>query len=107
MRVFFEDFDLLLTPTLPSTAIDVGKNMQDFLSDRTIVSWVFYTYAFNLTGQPAASVPAGFSQAGLPVGMQIVGAFNDERAVLSLSGQIEAALEGFTSRPGGALPLSN
>ena len=89
MRAFFEEYDALISPTLPSTAFEVGKNMPDFLSDRTIVSWVFYTYAFNLTGQPAASVPAGFAANGLPVGMQIVGGINDEETVFALSGEIE------------------
>lgn len=61
------------------------------LADRTIVSWVFYTYPFNLTGQPAASLPVGFSARGLPIGMQVVGAINDEATVFELSGQYERA----------------
>ncbi len=89
MRLFFEGYDALISPTLPSTAFDVGQDMPDFLSDRTIVSWVFYTYAFNLTGQPAASVPVGLAANGLPVGMQIVGAINDEATVFALSGEVE------------------
>uniref|UniRef100_UPI00224329FD amidase family protein n=1 Tax=Acinetobacter baumannii TaxID=470 RepID=UPI00224329FD len=43
------------------------------LEDRNLVSWVFYTYPFNLTGQPAASVCAGIAPDGMPVGLQIVG----------------------------------
>ena len=44
------------------TSLDVGKNIPDHLSDRNLVSWVYYTYPFNLTGQPAASVCAGIAR---------------------------------------------
>jgi hypothetical protein len=47
-------------------ALDVGKNVPDHLADRDLVSWVYDTYPFNLTGQPAATVCAGFSH-GMPV----------------------------------------
>ena len=60
MRLFFERHDALLSPTLPVTSIGVGLNVPPELPERSIVSWVFYTYPFNLTGQPAASVCAGF-----------------------------------------------
>jgi aspartyl-tRNA(Asn)/glutamyl-tRNA(Gln) amidotransferase subunit A len=43
------------------------------LTDRNLVSWVYYTYPFNLTGQPAAAVCAGIAEDGMPVGLQIVG----------------------------------
>ena len=52
--------------------------------------YVFYTAPFNVTGQPAVSVPAGFGAAGLPLGVQLVGRANDEATLLSLAGQIEA-----------------
>jgi aspartyl-tRNA(Asn)/glutamyl-tRNA(Gln) amidotransferase subunit A len=73
IRNFFERYDLLISPVLPVTSLDVGKNIPDALSDRNLVSWVFYTYPFNLTGQPAASVCAGIAPDGMPVGLQIVG----------------------------------
>lgn len=95
MRRFFLDYDVLVSPTLPSAAFDVDENMPRFLNDRTIVSWVFYTYAFNLTGQPAASVPIGHTTQGLPVGMQVVGKQNDEATVFSVLGQLERYVSGF------------
>ncbi|MEP3630225.1 MAG: amidase family protein [Hyphomicrobiales bacterium] len=95
MRKFFNRYDVLISPTLPCAAFDVGKDVPDFLSDRTIVSWVFYTYAFNLTGQPAASVPAGLTKDGLPVGMQLVGRINDEATILNLSAEFEEHKGGF------------
>lgn len=73
VRVFFEKYDLLLSPVLPVTSLDVGKNIPDQLPDRNLVSWVYYTYPFNLTGQPAATICAGIANDGMPVGLQIVG----------------------------------
>ena len=58
---------------LPITSLDAGKNIPDQLQDRSLVSWVYYTYPFNLTGQPAATVCAGIAGDGMPVGLQIVG----------------------------------
>ena len=99
MRQFFESFDLLISPTVPVTAFEVGKNVPDALSDRTLVSWVYYTYPFNLTGQPAASLPVGFTGEGLPVGMQVVGRINDEETVFSLCGEYEQHYGCFDRRP--------
>jgi aspartyl-tRNA(Asn)/glutamyl-tRNA(Gln) amidotransferase subunit A len=73
VRAFFETYDLLLSPVLPITSLDTGKNIPDHLQDRNLVSWVYYTYPFNLTGQPAATVCAGIAGDGMPVGLQIVG----------------------------------
>ena len=73
LRPFFERYDMLLSPVLPVTSLDVGKNVPDHLADRNLVSWVYYTYPFNLTGQPAATVCAGIAADGMPVGLQIVG----------------------------------
>jgi aspartyl-tRNA(Asn)/glutamyl-tRNA(Gln) amidotransferase subunit A len=73
LRPFFERYDILLSPVLPVTSLDAGKNVPDHLADRNLVSWVYYTYPFNLTGQPAASVCAGIASDGMPVGLQIVG----------------------------------
>lgn len=73
MRRLFETYDLLISPVTPVTSIDAGINIPPGLEDRNLVSWVFYTYPFNLTGNPAASVCAGVASDGMPVGMQIVG----------------------------------
>lgn len=79
-RQFFEKYDLLLSPTLPVPAFDVNRNLPVELekSDRNVVSWVYYTYPFNLTGQPAASIPAGFTKSKLPVGLQMVARTHQE-----------------------------
>ena len=53
LRIFFEQYDLLVTPTLPCPAFKAGSNVPKNFPDRNIVSWVYYTYPFNLTGQPS------------------------------------------------------
>ena len=93
---FFEKYDLLLTPTLATAAFEAGDmgtlgpakvNGQD----ATASSWVCFTYPFNFTGQPAATVPCGFNSEGLPVGLQIVGKRLDEALVLRASAAFEKA----------------
>jgi aspartyl-tRNA(Asn)/glutamyl-tRNA(Gln) amidotransferase subunit A len=89
MRLLFERYDLLLSPTLPVAALDAGKNVPDHLADRDLVSWVFYTYPFNLTGQPAATVCAGLCD-GMPVGLQLVGRALGEHDVVRAAAAFEA-----------------
>jgi len=71
MNLFHRDFDLLVTPTLAVAAFDVGQEAPD--KDTRWTDWTPFSFPFNLTGQPAASIPCGFTKAGLPVGMHIVG----------------------------------
>lgn len=91
IRLFFEDYDLLLTPTLPVPAFDAERDLPPILPDRSIVDWVYYTYPFNLTGNPAASVPCGFTQDGLPVGLQLVAGGHRETDILRAAAAFEAA----------------
>jgi Asp-tRNA(Asn)/Glu-tRNA(Gln) amidotransferase A subunit family amidase len=91
VRQFFESYDLLLTPTLPVAPFGVGVNVPPQLPERSIVSWVFYTYPFNLTGNPAASIPCGFTDEGLPVGLQMVTATNRETDLLRAAAAFEEA----------------
>jgi amidase/aspartyl-tRNA(Asn)/glutamyl-tRNA(Gln) amidotransferase subunit A len=89
---FFDEHDVLLTPTLsrPAPPIgEIGKDVHGAWNDYR--NWLCWTWPFNVTGQPAASVPAGFSSDGLPIGVQIVGRAADERTVLSVSAQLERA----------------
>ena len=91
MRLFFDTYDLLLTPTLPVPAFDVFEGLPPELPDRNVVSWVYYTYPFNLTGQPAASIPAGFTADGLPVGLHIVSRINREVDIFRAAAAFEEA----------------
>lgn len=89
MRLFFERYDVLLSPVLPVSSLDVGKNVPDHMQDRNLVSWVYYTYPFNLTGQPVATVCAGIAPDGMPVGLQIVGRALDEYNVMRAAAAYE------------------
>jgi len=90
MRLFFERCDLLLSPVLPVVSLDAGRNVPDALADRNVVSWVYYPYPFNLTGQPAATVCAGFAD-GMPVGLQLVGKSLGEYDVVRAAAAFERA----------------
>ena len=82
MSAFHETYDLLLSPTVPIAAFEVGREVPEGWSHRRWPSWTPFTYPFNLTQQPAASVPCGFTSSGLPIGLQIVGARYGDALVL-------------------------
>ena len=89
-----------LTPTLsrPAPPIgEIGKDIHGAWNDYR--NWLCWTWPFNVTGQPAASVPAGFSSDGLPIGVQVVGRAADERTVLTLSAELERARPWIDHRP--------
>lgn len=91
IRSRFESIDLLLCPTAPVPAFDVGVDIPPQLAESNIVSWQYYTYPFNLTGQPAASIPVGFTAAGLPVGLQMVARINHETDIFRAAAALESA----------------
>ncbi len=78
---FHEKYDVLITPSVPIVAFPAGQNAPD-PAETVWASWTPYTYPFNMTRQPALSVPCGVTPAGLPAGIQIVGARNDDDRVL-------------------------
>jgi aspartyl-tRNA(Asn)/glutamyl-tRNA(Gln) amidotransferase subunit A len=82
MKKFHETYDLLLTPTMPIPAFEAGRELPPGSTADRWMSWSPFTYPFNLTQQPAASVPCGFTKAGLPVGLQIVGGMYADATVL-------------------------
>lgn len=87
---FMEHYDLVLTPTLPVTAFPAGDHHPGHINETitSYLSWTAFTYPFNITGQPAATVPCGFVD-GLPVGLQIVGRWRDDVTVLRASAAFE------------------
>jgi len=90
-REFMTDYDLFLTPTLPCVAFSAGDDHPGDVAGRSTsyLSWTPFTYPFNLTGQPAATVPCGFVD-GMPVGLQIVGRPRDDATVLRAAAAFEA-----------------
>lgn len=99
MRQFMETYDYLVTPTLPIPAFDAGvlAPVDDTLGKWT--NWTPFSFPFNLTQQPAASVPCGFTKAGLPVGLHIVGRMFDDASVLKASYAYEQAHDWMKARP--------
>ncbi|SOD86351.1 amidase [Streptomyces sp. Ag109_G2-15] len=85
MGRFHERYDLLVTPTLPVTAFEAGEEVPQGSGLRRWTGWTPFTYPFNLTQQPAATVPVGTDGDGLPVGLQIVAARHRDDLVLRAS----------------------
>ena len=101
MLAFHRRYDLLLSPTMPITALKAGRETTDdgaYGDDWS--GWSPYTYPFNLTQQPAASVPSGLASNGLPMGVQIVGAPRADAMVLRAARVIEQSMP--MPRPPGA-----
>ena len=89
---FFERYDLLVTPALPLPAFEAGHFVPPSGDwGREWIDWAPFSYPFNLTQQPAASIPCGLTQAGLPIGLQIVGAVGRDALVLRASRAFETA----------------
>jgi aspartyl-tRNA(Asn)/glutamyl-tRNA(Gln) amidotransferase subunit A len=91
VRGCFEKYDLLLTPTVacPPFPINMDNPVEIAGKPVTDYAWIPFTYPFNLTGQPAASVPCGFTKRGLPIGLQIVGRRYDDVTVLRAAAAFE------------------
>ena len=100
-RRFFADYDLLLTPTIAVSPFAAGEEGPRTVAGRAVerFGWTPFTYPFNITGQPALTVPAGWTAAGLPVGLQIIGRRYDEASVLRAGVAFEAARPWAGRRP--------
>jgi aspartyl-tRNA(Asn)/glutamyl-tRNA(Gln) amidotransferase subunit A len=81
-RLVFDQYDLLVTPTMAVPPFAVGRDKPEPTPEGAELRWSPFTYPFNLTGQPAVSVPCGWTKSGLPVGLQIVGRRFDDATVL-------------------------
>ncbi len=93
MTAFFEEFDLLLTPTTAATAFSIESGPPTSIGGREVgpAGFLPFTYPFNLTGHPAASLPAGFAPDSMPVGLQVVAPRFAEKLLLSVSAAYETA----------------
>ncbi len=94
----FKHCDVIMGPTAPSTAFNIGEKSDDpvsmYLSD-------IYTIAVNLAGLPGMSVPCGFGGNGLPVGLQIIGNYFSEARMLNVAHQYQQATDWHQQMPGG------
>jgi aspartyl-tRNA(Asn)/glutamyl-tRNA(Gln) amidotransferase subunit A len=89
LRPLFKEHDFLITPTVATPPFEIegasGLSVPVAGKPSSALGWMPFTYPFNFTLQPAASIPAGFTKDGLPVGMQIVGRGLDDAGVLRVS----------------------
>jgi amidase len=102
----FVAHDVLLTPMMSRPAVRAGimEGRGATLTYLWETGWVPFSVLWNSTGQPAASVPAGFAADGLPLAVQLVGRPHDEATLLSLAAQIEATQPWANRRPPGPPP---
>jgi amidase len=101
LGALFSEFDVLMTPTMARLPVQADRwhGKGAFTTINGIARYVPFTTPWNLTGQPAAAVPAGFSGEGLPLSVQLVGRPGDEATLLSLSAQLEAERPWIDRRP--------
>ena len=90
MAAFHQNYDLLLTPMMPVPALPVAQDLNDPATERHWIDWSPFSYPFNMTRQPAASIPCGLNTAGLPIGLQIVGPLYADDSVLRAARAFEA-----------------
>ena len=103
---FFTRHDVWLTPTLAGPPLPIGHfSSQPATAEawaKGFTDYCPFTYPFNVTGQPAASLPLFWTEAGLPIGCQIAGRSGDEATLVRLSAQLERARPWFARRPPGS-----
>ncbi|GHG94693.1 amidase [Streptomyces lanatus] len=100
MGHFHDTYDLLVTPTLPITAFEAGAEVPKGSGHRRWTGWTPFTYPFNLTQQPAATVPVGTDGDGLPIGLQLVAARHRDDLVLRAAHALYEAGVAEVRRPG-------
>ena len=101
LRVFMQDYDLIVTPTLAVPAFDARPAGQSPMNPQTMLGWSPFSYPFNLSQQPACTMPCGLTRDGLPIGLQLVGPMFGDALVLRAA----RALESLRPIPRPKLPL--
>ncbi len=91
MRQFMQGYDLLVTPATAVAAFDALPAGHGVMTSETMLGWTPFSYPFNLTQQPACTVPCGFTAAGLPIGLQMVGPMFADALVLRVASAFETA----------------
>ena len=97
----FKTYDILVTPTTAIPAFKLGLMFPPQINGRNVspTGWMPFSFPFNLTGHPAASIPCGWSSEDLPIGMQIVGNRFNEMQVLQVSKAFEEIQPWHDKRP--------
>lgn len=90
MRQFMQAYDLLVTPAVAVPAFDIRSPGQQSMTPEAMLGWTPFSYPFNLTQQPASTIPCGLTQEGLPIGLQLVGRMFDDALVLRASRAYES-----------------
>jgi aspartyl-tRNA(Asn)/glutamyl-tRNA(Gln) amidotransferase subunit A len=98
MGRFHEDYDVLLTPTMPIAPFEVGHDVPPG-NYPGWPAWTQFSYPFNMTQQPAATVPVGRTEAGLPVGLQVIGPRHSDDLVLAVGKLVESLRPWHAVRP--------
>ncbi|GAB3497548.1 amidase [Amycolatopsis cihanbeyliensis] len=104
MGEFHTRYDALITPAVPIPPFEAGHDVPPGSGLDSWPQWARFSYPFNMTQQPAISVPAGFTSKGLPVGLQIVGPRHSDDLVLAVAKLVEEIQPWATDRPAGAGP---
>jgi len=98
---YFKEYDILITPTTAVPAFGSETPFPPKINniDTSFIDWMGYTYPFNMTWNPAANIPCGWSKDGLPIGMQIIGRQADDETVLQVSKAFEEIAPWQDKRP--------
>ncbi|MEY2781921.1 MAG: Acylamidase [Pseudomonadota bacterium] len=92
MRQFMTQWDVLVTPSVAVPAFDAKPAGHTPMSPEVMLGWTPYSYPFNLTQQPAITVPCGLTRSGLPIGIQFVGRMFDDAMVLRVAKAFESVV---------------
>ena len=97
----FDDVDVVLAPTTaqPAPKVDAFDRLGPTATDRAIISACPVTFPWNLLGWPSINVPAGFTESGLPMGVQLMGPANSEPLLVSLAAELRTSTGGRTGNP--------
>ncbi|HUC47059.1 MAG TPA: amidase family protein, partial [Hyphomicrobiaceae bacterium] len=90
-NAFLARYDVLFTPTVAVPALPVGQDLNDAKREEIWIDWTPFSYPFNMSRQPAANIPCGFTKSGLPVGLQAVAALDRDALVLRVARAYETA----------------
>jgi amidase len=101
MAAFWDDdgYDLLLSPVLGVPPVRIGEFSEPIVGQQRVIEALQYTAQFNVTGQPAVSLPLHMTPGGLPVGIQLVAAYGHEDVLIRLACQVEQAAPWAERRP--------